>query len=106
MAMRSAIALALLVAARVARAEPVDFEAHLVRTTWGVPAFDEPAGWRPWFQELAASGYHAVESPTWLVCGVPSYSDHGCGGHSCNVTRAALFRAALDASGLYYVAQV
>jgi len=78
----------------------------LIRTTWGVPRFDDPSEWLPWMTELKAGGYAGVESPTWLVCGVPTFSSFGVGGHYCNATRADIFRAALNASGLYYVAQV
>ena len=96
---------ALAALAALACAEPVDFEAHLIRTTWGVPAFDEPGGWKAWMQSLAAAGYAGVEAPTWLVCGVPDFSAFGCE-HECDAARAATFRAALDESGLYYIAQV
>lgn len=81
-------------------------EPRLVRTTWGVAAFEDPANWKAWMAETAAGGWAALEAPTWSVCvGAPEYTDTGRT-HACDETRAALFREALAASGLAYVAQV
>ena len=83
-----------------------ELEVHMVRTTWGVSAFDDPNGWKEWMLGLAAECYKAIESPSWLVCGVEAFSDIGCGDHGCNETRAAMFKEAIAESGLYYVSQL
>eukprot|EP00628_Pelagophyceae_sp_CCMP2097_P017871 CAMPEP_0206845714 /NCGR_PEP_ID=MMETSP0975-20121206/24627_1 /ASSEMBLY_ACC=CAM_ASM_000399 /TAXON_ID=483370 /ORGANISM="non described non described, Strain CCMP2097" /LENGTH=356 /DNA_ID=CAMNT_0054388299 /DNA_START=46 /DNA_END=1113 /DNA_ORIENTATION=+ len=99
-------------ASLVARGDDV----RLIRTTWGAAGFDDASNWAAWFSDLAqlkvrsagagATRYSGIEAPTWVVCGVSTYSDFGCGGHACNETRSKLFRSALESSGLEYVAQV
>ena len=79
-------------------------EHELVRTMWGVPEFDEPANWANYFSSLTDL-YGGVEAPTWVVCsGYPSFD--GTCMHACNETGAQLFKDALAAAGLFYIAQV
>ena len=79
-------------------------EHELVRTMWGVPEFDEPGNWANYFSSLTDL-YGGVEAPTWVVCsGYPSFD--GTCMHACNETRAQLFKDALAAAGLFYIAQV
>eukprot|EP00636_Phaeomonas_parva_P019048 CAMPEP_0118884500 /NCGR_PEP_ID=MMETSP1163-20130328/23317_1 /TAXON_ID=124430 /ORGANISM="Phaeomonas parva, Strain CCMP2877" /LENGTH=124 /DNA_ID=CAMNT_0006822295 /DNA_START=24 /DNA_END=395 /DNA_ORIENTATION=+ len=76
---------------------------ELVRTLWGVEAFGDVDKWPQLFQDLAAANYTAVETPTWVVCGVgPTFAV----AHNCPEERKKAWRHALDVSGLQYVAQV
>ena len=85
-----------------------ELDAHLVRTTWGVPDFEDPHRWNSWMMELVSGPvrYAGIEAPTWQVClGAPAFSSRGIE-HGCNETRVALFGEALRSSGLFYVAQI
>ena len=82
--------------------------AQLIRTTWGVPEFEHPSRWKEWMLATANGpiAYAGIEAPTWVPClGAPIYESRGLA-HGCNATRAALFRDALAASSLFYVAQI
>jgi len=103
-AMKNLVTAAAIIAAQsVAAGASVTTE--LIRTTWGVSDFDDPLGWEAWMLEQKADGYSGFEAPTWIVCGVSTYSSFGLE-HSCNETRVELFRHALNVSGMSYVAQV
>lgn len=94
--LRCAVAALILGASRAA-------EVALIRTMWGVERFDHVEQWPALFQDLAKSNYSGVEAPTWVVCGVgPTFSRW----HECDESRSTAFRAALQASGLLYIAQV
>jgi hypothetical protein len=78
----------------------------LIRTTWGVDRMNDPKEWKAWMVEKANAGYAGVEAPTWGVCGMPAGPTIGCGAHACDSERVNLWAEALEASGLYFIAQL